>query len=169
MIQQHINVSTTFSGSNSFNRSWKEYELGFGDAKGDYWIGNHVLTWLTENGDYKLTFELQPRNTSKWYYAEFSTFIVLSDAHNYKLQVAGYKGNVGLDSFSRHSEMMFTTYDRDNDQWSSGNCAGKLGGGFWYNDCYTCGVNNAPNVFNWIGLSGGRPELLTSRMWLQCK
>jgi len=150
-----------------FNRTWDEYRHGFGDTEGNYWIGNNVLTWLTANGKYKLKFDLQSRKNGNWYYAEYSTFRVLSEANNYKLQVSGYSGNAHYDSFKYHNGRMFSTYDRDNDQ-SSGNCAGLRGGGFWYKDCYRCGVNNAPNVVSWFGLPGGN-ALLTSRMWLKCK
>jgi len=164
LIQQHINASSI-----SFNRSWDEYKHGFGDTEGNYWIGNNVLTWLTENGKYMLKFDLQSRRSGKWFYAEYSTFVVLPEAQNYKLQVAGYKGNAGKDSFSKHSEMMFTTYDRDNDQWSSGNCAVPRGDGFWYKRCDYCAVNSdGITTFYWSGLPGGQ-QLQASRMWLLCK
>jgi len=119
-----------------------------------------------------LKFDLQSRsNTSNWYYAEYSTFRVLTEADNYRLQVAGYSGNAGYDAFGDHNGMMFSTYDRDNDLDSS-NCAAKSGGGFWYNSCYRCGVNAVRNNdgwdFHWWGLPGGQ-ALQSSRMWLQCK
>ena len=125
------------------------------------------LTWLTGNGKYKLKFDLQSRKNGKWYYAEYNAFVVLPEAGNYKVMVAGYSGNAGRDSFKYHSGRMFSTYDRDNDKWSSGNCAEYYGGGFWNNYCYTCGVNNDAS-FRWHGLPGGK-KLQASRMWLQCK
>jgi len=130
-----------------------------------------VLTWLTANGKYKLKFDLQQRNTGKWFYAEYSTFVVLPEAQNFKLQVAGYSGNAGKDSFKYHNGKMFSTYDRDNDQDSGkGNCAAFYGGGFWYKSCFSCGVNTSRSAkyFNWGGLPGGK-QLQKSRMWLQCK
>ena len=60
-----------------------------------------MLTWLTANGKYKLRFDLQSRNTGNWYYAEYSTFRVLSEAHNYTLQVGGFSGNAGHGSSAR--------------------------------------------------------------------
>ena len=62
-----------------------------------------MLTWLTAMGKYKLKFDLQSRNTSNWYYAEYSTFRVLSEADNYKLQVGGYSGNANYDAFGFHN------------------------------------------------------------------
>ena len=62
---------------------------------------------------------------------------------NYKMTVSGYHGNGG-DSFitdnsaATRNGMQFSTFDKDNDQWSS-HCASKsnfLGGGAgWWNKC----------------------------------
>ena len=165
LIQQNVD------GSDFFNRSWAEFKVGFGDPSCNYWLGNELLSQLTLNHRYKLKFELQSRsNTSNWYWAEYSTFIVLTEADNYRLQVYGYSGNAGDDSLSYQNGMMFTTYDRDNDPWSDNNCAAYYGGGFWYKNCHWCGVNSARSrgAFLWWDLPGGR-HLQSSRMWLQCQ
>ena len=39
------------------------------------------------------------------------------------LQVGGYQGSSGKNSFSYHSGHYFTTYDKDNDADSNKNCA----------------------------------------------
>ena len=167
MVQQNID------GSYFFNRSWAEFKVGFNDSLGNYWLGNELLSQLTANNRYKLKFDLQSRNTSNWYYAEYSTFRVLTEADNYTLQVAGYSGNAGRDAFGSvyHNGMMFSTYDRDNDLQSPGNCAASYGGGFWYGSCAWCSVNGRHNshFFYWAGLPGGNNSLQSSRMWLQCK
>jgi len=116
---------------------------------------------------------LQSRsNTSRWYYAKYNTFAVLTEQSHYTLLVSGYSGNAGFDAFGIHHGMMFTTYDRDNDLSSSLNCAVRSGGGFWYNACYQCEVNNVRDNdgwdFLWRGLPGGH-ALQSSRMWLLCK
>ena len=127
-----------------------------------------MLTWLTANGKYKLKFDLQSRKNGNWYYAEYSTFRVLSEANNYKLQVGGYSGNAGFDAFGLHNGQQFSTFDRDNDLWSY-NCA-LIGGGFWWRDCGLCRVNGARShgYFLWWRLPGGS-YLQSTRMWLQCK
>ena len=79
LIQQNVD------GSNFFNRSWDEYNVGFNDSSGNYWLGNELLSQLTANDSYKLKFDLQSRNTSHWYYAEYSTFRVLTEAYNLSL------------------------------------------------------------------------------------
>ena len=154
------------------NRSWAEYKVGFGDPSGNYWLGNDLLSQLTANNRYKLKFDLQQRSTGNWYYAEYSTFIVLSEAYNYTLLVGGFSGYASTDAFGRHHNgEQFTTIDRDNDLRSSRNCAALRGGGFWWRDCgHWCGVNVARSAhyFYWYDLPGDN-YLLLSRMWLQCK
>ena len=158
-------------GSGSLNRPWVEYKVGFGDPSGNYWLGNDLLSQLTANNRYKLRFDLQSRDTGNWYYAEYSRFIVLSEAYNYELQVAGFSGNASFDALRLHNGAQFTTIDRDNDRYSRGNCAVWSRGGFWWRvGCGECGVNGASSTssFYWYDLPGGR-DLQQSRMWLQCK
>ena len=165
-------------GSGFFNRSWAKYKVGFGDRSGNYWLGNDLLSQLTANNRYKLRIDLQQDGTGNCYYAEYSTFRVLSEADHYTLLVSGFSCNANHDAFGRyHNGQQFSTIDRDNDQWSSPwtswisfNCAATIGGGFWYGSCGECRVNGArsTNNFYWDNLPGGR-DLQLSRMWLQCK
>ena len=154
------------------NRTWAEYKVGFGDPSGNYWLGNDLLSQLTANNRYKLRFDLQQDGSGNWYYAEYSTFIVLSEADNYTLQVDGFSGNAGYDAFGSqwHNGQQFSTFDRDNDQRSYGNCAAWFGG-FWWQSCGECLVNGARSFgrFQWRRLPGGTWNLQLSRMWLQCK
>ena len=157
-------------GSGSMNRPWAEYKVGFGDPSGNYWLGNDLLSQLTANYRYKLKIELQQRSTGNWYYAEYSTFRVLSEADNYTLQVGGFSGNVSDDAFGLgHNGEQFTTLDRDNDLYTR-NCAARVGGGFWYRECGQGRVNGARSTgnFYWWDLPGDY-SLQLSRMWLECK
>jgi len=159
-----------YDGS-GFNRPWAEFKVGFGDPSGNYWLGNDLLSQLTANNRYKLRFDLQQNGTGNWYYAEYSTFRVLSEADNYTLQVGGFSGNASFDAFGLYQNTgKFTTFDRDNDRWSSENCAAIRGGGFWYRECGWCVANGARSSgnFYWYGLPGGS-SLQSSRMWLKCK
>ena len=58
-------------------------------------------------------------------YACYDYFHVGTPSTNYKLTIGGYQ-NWGIgaagDSMTRRNDMQFTTFDRDNDKWSS-NCA----------------------------------------------
>jgi len=164
LIQQKIDRS------DFFNRSWAEFKVGFNDTRGNYWLGNDLLSQLTQNGRYKLRFDLQFQNLS-WSYAEYSSFAVLNEANNYRLHVSGYSGNAG-DALSYQDGMMFTTYDRDNDPWIStpnnDNCAVLFGGGFWYKNCAWCRVNGVRGQFEWYRPTSGWNDLHSTRMWLTC-
>jgi len=168
LVQQNVD------GSNFFNRSWAEFKVGFNNTRGNYWIGNDLLSQLTLSGRYKLRFDLQLLNDS-WYWAEYSRFVVHDESRNYELDVAGYSGNIAGDALSYHNGMMFTTKDRDNDPWTNpddnGNCAVRTGGGFWYKTCSWCSVNVVRGRgydFKWDSTETGSLSLRTSRMWLTC-
>jgi len=160
-------------GSDFFNRSWAEFKVGFNDSRGNYWLGNDLLSQLTQSGRYKLRFYLHAIDGSS-YNAAYSSFTVLDEASNYTLLVSGYSGNAG-DALSHQNNMMFTTYDRDNDPWKNNayddNCAVYNGGGFWYAQCARCAINNIRdrgNNFRWYSSETGNLHLQTSRMWLTC-
>ena len=167
LIQQNVHGSF-------FNRSWEEFKVGFNDSRGNYWLGNELLHQLTVTNLYKLRFDLQSRANHSWYYAEYNTFLVLSEQTNYTLHVSGYSGNTGYDALSLSNGMMFTTYDRDNDPYTNSNynnCAVVYAGGFWYESCAFCrvnGVRGVPDDFAWSTLHGGS-LLQTSRLWLTCR
>jgi len=170
LIQQNVDRS------DFFNRSWAEFKVGFNDTRGNFWLGNDLLHQLTLNGRYKLRVDLQARYNISWYYAEYSSFVVFSEATNYRMQVSGYSGNAG-DALTVHDRNMFTTYDRDNDPWTStdtaykNNCAVHNGGGFWYGGCAWCNVNSDRSRgqdFKWQSSDIGVLPLQLSRMWLTC-
>ena len=144
--------------------------MGFGDPSGNYWLGNDLLSQLTANYRYKLRFDLQQNRTGNRYYAEYSWFRVLSEAHDYTLLVTGYSGNVTYNVFGSHNGRKFSMIERSN-------CAAELEGGFWFRDCDRCPVNAARSTGNFY--CNGLPtrkwddtvsyQLQNSRMWLQCK
>jgi len=111
-----------------------------------------------------------------WYYADYSSFVVSSEASNYMISVSGYSygNNIG-DGFSFHDGMMFTTYDRDNDPWTNtahrNNCAVLYGGGIWYKDCARVGLNAVRDInhkFRWHSSQMGTLQFQSTRMWLTC-
>jgi len=170
LIQQKVD------GSYFFNRSWDEFKVGFNDTRGNYWLGNELLSQLTTSGRYKLRVDLKPVSNNSWYYAEYSSFVVYGESRNYELEISGYDGssNAG-DAFTIHSGYMFTTYDRDNDRWNNSdynnNCAVWNGGGFWYSGCSRCSLNSASgraNGYRWFSFQYGYIRLQISRMWLTC-
>jgi ficolin len=165
LIQQNVD------GSDFFDRTWAEFKAGFNGSNGNYWFGNELLHQLTVTGRYKLRFDLQSRDNSQWYWAEYSWVTVHNESTGYELEFGEYTGNVYNDALtnSGQNRAKFTTTDRDNDRWDSNNCATR-GGGFWYSNCGDCGVNTQTQLdyFYWMFLTKYYYDLRTSRMWLMC-
>ena len=110
---------------------------GFGDPDGNYWLGLEKLHLLTGTGTrFKLRVEMESwLGESGW--AEYSSFSVEGADTNFTLHVGGFIGTV-FDSLTDHSNLPFSTMDRDHDLCGC-DCAGDRaeGGGWWYRNCAT--------------------------------
>ncbi|XP_019853461.1 PREDICTED: ryncolin-2-like [Amphimedon queenslandica] len=126
-------------GSVDFYRYWADYENGFGDLTGEFWLGLSKIHRLTKEGSNTLRVDLGDfeGNTT---YANYSTFNVSDGSTEYILTVGGYSGTAG-DSLAYHNGSRFTTRDNDNDGWLSGNCANERTGAWWYNNSERSNLN----------------------------
>ncbi|XP_032592336.1 fibrinogen-like protein 1 isoform X2 [Drosophila grimshawi] len=115
VIQRRIN------GSVNFNRNWEEYKAGFGDLRGEFFIGLEKLHLLTQSQPHELYIYLEDFD-NETRYAQYNHFVVGSEAESYSLKEIG--------EYS----------DRDNDT-HPGNCANAFESGWWYLDCYYCNLN----------------------------
>ena len=77
-----------------FARTWVEYKVGFGDAEGEYWIGNDNLHLLTKNRDQKVKFDLAIA-VGQTAYADYAQFWVANETESYLLTVGQYSGTAG--------------------------------------------------------------------------
>ena len=70
-------------------------------------------------------------------YAKYMYFYVAPENDNYRLNISGYSGNTGGDTFVLHQNgQQFSTIDRDNDAWFFDSCVALFGGGgFWFGGC----------------------------------
>ena len=131
----------------NFNRSWVEYEHGFGDLNTEFWYGLKNIHCLTQRDDMELMIELKQNDGSgkTWTY---QTFRVDAPDTNYVLYIGGAEEIEGstVDYMAYHNGLPFTTFDNDNDG-RGGNCATSQGGGWWYNTCYNC-VFTRPHSLN---------------------
>ena len=77
------------NGSVDFYRNWTEYQQGFGDLSGEFWLGLDNIHRLTSQTNNKLRVELEDfeGNTA---YAEYHIFAVADETENYKLSVDGF-------------------------------------------------------------------------------
>lgn len=121
------------SGSGAFLRGWTDYERGFGDAEGDFWLGLEMLHNLTNTWKTELQVNLFTNN-GQMSFAHYDKFVVGNALSNYTLSVSGFEGTVP-DRLSEHNGAQFSTYDRDNDRSDHLWCA-RLSAvglvGWWY-------------------------------------
>ncbi|KAL1262278.1 hypothetical protein QQF64_007543, partial [Cirrhinus molitorella] len=73
----------------NFFRPWRSYKWGFGNKKGDYWLGLEFLHQLTRRHQYRLRVDLEDFQGQKAY-AVYRFFSVDSEADGYKLHVSGF-------------------------------------------------------------------------------
>ncbi|KAM3857483.1 uncharacterized protein ACN63O_018510 [Diretmus argenteus] len=161
-------IQNRMDGSVDFGRRWDEYRLGFGnvafdvgkghcETPGEYWLGNNRISQLTKMGPTEVLIEMEDWAGSK-VYAQYRQFTIQSETSNYILAINDYSGTAGntfLEGSTQlygenrtmtiHNGMMFSTYDRDNDNWTPGDpskqCAKEDGGGWWYNRCHSANPN----------------------------
>ena len=162
-------------GSVDFNRTWVDYEDGFGSLTGEFWYGLRPLHCLTNQGQWEMRIDFTTNRTE--IHLSYSSFRVRSASYNYELSIYGYRGNASSDPFNTSSlhGMPFTTKDRDNDKWSD-NCAvrhaGSDAGGWWYNICSHININHQYNNTNGMQISTKWNQLSFTEMKirpLNCK
>ncbi|XP_034434002.1 fibrinogen-like 2a isoform X2 [Hippoglossus hippoglossus] len=138
VIQQRLN------GSVSFNQTWAEYKKGFGNIRGEFWLGNDFMHLLTKAKDMILRIELEDFEGVREY-AKFDQFYVANEFLRYRLSISGYSGTAGnaisLNKHFNHDQKFFSTPDRDNDMYPSGNCGAYYSSGWWFDACMSANLN----------------------------
>lgn len=143
-------------GSVSFDHTWADYELGFGNLSGEYWLGLSKMHRLTPDGTNTLRVDLGDFENSK-VYAKYHNFEILDATAEYALVVKNYTGNAGDSLIEHHNIMKFTTKDNDNDLHDGGNCVALVpGGGWWFNKCFRAHLTGkyvpGGTTARWIGI-----------------
>ncbi|KAG8004838.1 Angiopoietin-2 [Nibea albiflora] len=132
-------------GSVSFNRGWSEYRGGFGDPRGEHWLGNQQLHLLSNHGHYSLRIDLQDWSHAHKH-ALYHTFRIDNEENRYRLHVSGFSGTVE-DSFGwYHNQQSFSTPDTGNI------CAEISHAGWWFHQCFYANLNG-------VYYKGGRYSL----------
>ncbi|NXK93079.1 ANGL7 protein, partial [Formicarius rufipectus] len=125
-------------GLTSFNRDWKQYKEGFGNIRGDFWLGNENIYRLSRRPTVlRVELEDWEGNTR---YAQYQQFTLSNEINSYRLLVGNYSGNTGRDSLRYHNNTAFSTKDKDNDKCVD-DCAQFRKGGYWYNCCTDSNLN----------------------------
>ncbi|KAM4582043.1 angiopoietin-4 isoform 1-T3 [Fundulus diaphanus] len=136
-----------FNGSVDFQRSWREYKMGFGDVSGEHWLGNEVLYLLTSQGQYSLRVELQDWE-GIFAHSQYDRFTLASERQQYRLYLRGYSGTAGRQSSLITHGAGFSTRDHDNDNCDHCKCALMLTGGWWFD---ACGFSNLNGIYYTVG------------------
>lgn len=133
VIQRRIN------GKVDFNRNWRDYQTGFGDLRGEFFIGLDKLYLITKSQPHELYIYLQNLN-NETRYAQYDSFSIGNEDASFEITSLGkYSGTAG-DGMIHHNNMKFSTFDQDNDN-SNRNCADENSSGWWFNNCYHCNLN----------------------------
>ncbi|KAH8311122.1 hypothetical protein KR044_004496, partial [Drosophila immigrans] len=128
VIQQRI------GGKENFARDWQTYRKGFGNSDSDFFLGLEKIYRLTNILPHELYVHLVDLNgTVK--YAHYDNFVVSHSNYDYTLESLGeYKGNAS-DGLRYALGKRFSTFDRDNDDYSY-SCAEEYKSGWWFTNCY---------------------------------
>jgi len=133
-------------GSVSFDQNFKKYTEGFGDVKGEFWLGLETIHQMTSCRKHELRIDLSDFE-KKEVFAKYQDFSV-TEGNGYKIKydVKSYSGNAG-DCFGiddPENNKKFSTSDKDRDTSDKENCAKKYNGsGWWHQHCGQCSLNGA--------------------------
>ena len=132
------------------------YKVGFGNIRGEFWLGNDNIYHLTKaeaapKSSLLLINMKTYRNKEIPVFALYSKFRIDDEAGKYKLNVSENSGNI-TDQLKYHNDMKFSTKDQDNDK-SNSHCSVIYGeGGWWYNSCYESSLNGNYNATSVKGI-----------------
>ncbi|XP_062598973.1 fibroleukin-like [Saccostrea cucullata] len=148
-------IQKRVDGSVNFHRNWADYKNGFGSPERNFWVGNEVIHKLTKDNTLSLYVSITIQNGTTLY-EMYDQFFVSNEAGKYQLSLAGpATGTLGdsmIDtgpSWADLTGMYFSTPDRDNDGWPSGNCAATWRGGWWFNSCRRAFLNGPWSSVSW--------------------
>ncbi|XP_058453925.1 microfibril-associated glycoprotein 4-like [Malaya genurostris] len=168
-------IQNRYDGSVNFYRGWSEYENGFGDLRGEFWLGLQKIHELTGAKHHELHV-LMEDSDGKIVVAKYSHILVGGVGEKYALNSLGnYSGNAG-DSLSWAVTMKFSTLDSDNDSHPPDNCAVIYKGGWWYGACHESNLNGLylggpqeayATMMCWAAFRGLKYGLKRSRMMIK--
>lgn len=120
-------------GSVNFNRNWVEYKNGFGDLRGEFFIGLEKLYRLTQSQPHELYIHLEDFH-NEVRYARYSLFKVGNESESYAIKSFGEYSGDADNALAKHKGFGFETPDRIA---TSANCAARFKSGWWFNlGCY---------------------------------
>ncbi|KAK4325660.1 hypothetical protein Pmani_003753 [Petrolisthes manimaculis] len=139
VFQRRLNLPTR----EDFNRTWIEYQLGFGNMSGEFWAGLDIVHVLTSSSLQQLRIDLSDwEDEYRW--AKYGVFRVNSSDDYYRLTIDRYTGDA-VDALEYHNGAKFTTHDADHDTRPDENCGVMRSSGWWFQNCEYCNLNGLPH------------------------
>ncbi|CAL4093287.1 unnamed protein product, partial [Meganyctiphanes norvegica] len=115
-----------------FNRNFKDYAHGFGDAITDFWLGNDYIHCLTSQ-TYTQLMVIMEDWCGKILKESYACFFVADWSSRYELRLKNVTLDSRTDSLMPHSNARFSTYDKD----TANRRAQQLKGGWWHSAPYS--------------------------------
>lgn len=140
-----------FEGRVDFHRTWQEYKKGFGEASGEYWLGNEFVSRLSIQQSYKLRIQLSDWEGNSAF-SQYDQFSLDGEAQNYRIHLKGYSGTAGKVSSIGQPGSDFSTKDADNDKCVC-KCSQLTTGGWWFD---ACGPSNLNGMYYQNGQNSNR-------------
>uniref|UniRef100_A0A452GFT6 Angiopoietin-related protein 3 n=1 Tax=Gopherus agassizii TaxID=38772 RepID=A0A452GFT6_9SAUR len=131
-------IQNRVDGSLDFNQTWESYTNGFGDLKGEFWLGLAKLYSIANQADYILRIELKDWKDNKRY-IEY-TFTLGSPETDYTLHLSEISGNIP-NALPEQTELRFSVMDHDNATKRDCNCPERYSGGWWHRACGETNLN----------------------------
>ncbi|KAH8376769.1 hypothetical protein KR093_001259, partial [Drosophila rubida] len=125
-------IQRRMDGSVDFNRNWAEYRQGFGDLRGEFFIGLEKLHLMTKSQTHELYIYLKSFQDEDRY-ARYNSFSIGNEDESYKLNLGSYSGDA-RDGLEIHRGQNFSTSDR-------GGCAENYKSGWWFEKCMLSNLN----------------------------
>ena len=120
-----------FDGSVDFYLNYKPYQDGFGTPDGEHWLGLDKIRRLSELNGMMLRIDLC--GNSGCSFARYETFSIGSSTDGYRLAVSDFDSSSTLvQRLLYHNGMKFSAQDKDQDAYSTANCAVNAAGAWWY-------------------------------------
>ncbi|XP_075300261.1 angiopoietin-related protein 4 [Opisthocomus hoazin] len=126
-------------GSVDFDQLWDAYKNGFGDLRGDFWLGLEKIHHLVQEGRYDLLIELEDWEGNSQV-VQF-VFSLGSESTAYTLNLLGPLSGELENAIGDFRQLPFSTRDRDHDLKADTNCAKHLSGGWWFSTCGHANLN----------------------------
>ena len=81
-------------GSVYFYVDWDSYKKGFGNMKGEFWLGNDYLHRLTASANMVFRIDMEDYEGDRRF-AEYTTFFVADESDDYRVTIDAYRGTAG--------------------------------------------------------------------------